>query len=528
SVLQGRYRIERRLGEGGMGEVYLGTHLKLQKSVAIKAMLHVSDGNLARQFEMEAQLLAALDHPNLARVTDSFEEAGVSYLVMEYIDGRTLEEVCSTSAQPLSEAQVLRWAADLLAVLAYLHTRQPPVIVRDLKPDNVMLATDNRLRLIDFGLATRLRPGSGTSGLVHGMGTEGYAPLEQYGEGMTDQRSDLYALGATLLYLLTRQVPPAAHLRVSQRRRLPDPRSVNPTVSGRTWEALQALLQINPDDRPIDAMDAARRLGLDGDTPAPPAAAPVAPPDRLLKPPPHSSIPAPPAYDDLKPGAPPRVRPRPRPNAAALPPPPQYDPRFSRGIPSPSLESRAADLTMREITLIALDVDGLSELLAKEESPMEAVRRLEEYRARVRDRATESHLGRLEFLGTRGLVLADQRDVPSPIEACVAAARGMVVDVVTWLGQLTLPRRGHLTLGVAIFSEPVLAPTTLESVEDPALELTGRTVRMLLATALEAGQPLVCNDRVAAWGIPTARVLRTVLVAGRKQPVEIWRVPVSV
>ncbi len=265
TVLEGRYQIDRKLGEGGMGQVYLVTHTRLKKQFALKALLRMSDdpreqNQYLEQFETEAQLVARLEHPSLAQVSDFFEENGVHYLVMEYIDGKTLSKVVELAPRPLSQRRVLQWGLELLDVLEYLHNVDPPVIVRDLKPDNIMLANNGGgLKLIDFGIAKQLQAGKQTREIVKGMGTAEYAPLEQYGQGSTDQRSDLYALGATLYFLLTDSPPPPAWRRASEGTPIPDPRTLNPTVTDGMWEALQAMMALSREDRPANA-EAVRRM----------------------------------------------------------------------------------------------------------------------------------------------------------------------------------------------------------------------------------------------------------------------------
>lgn len=261
-ILQRRYQIERLLASGGMGNVYLATHTRLHKQLAVKELLRVT-GTLERQrqfeeqFNQEAQLLGGLDHRNLASVSDYFEENGNHYLVMEFVDGRTLFEVVRLAPRPIAERRVLIWAYELLDVLDYLHTQAPPVIVRDLKPENIMLSSSDRhLRLIDFGIAKRLDPAKGTQPIVKGMGTEAYAPLEQYGGASTDARSDLYSLGGTLYFLLSGLEPVPAWKRGGQKVELPDIRRVNDTISDSTWSAILKLMALHPDNRPRSAKEA--------------------------------------------------------------------------------------------------------------------------------------------------------------------------------------------------------------------------------------------------------------------------------
>ncbi len=268
TLLQKRYEITKLIARGGMGNVYLAMHTRLRKAVAIKELLRVTDTldkqrQFEEQFHREAQLLGGLDHRNLASVSDYFEERGNHYLVMDYVEGRTLQEVVALAPRPIAERRVLVWAAELLDVLDYLHTRTPPVIVRDLKPDNVILSSvDRHLRLIDFGIAKTLDPAMGTQPIVKGMGTEAYAPLEQYGGATTDARSDLYSLGGTLYFLLSRREPVPAWKRGSKGESLVDLRSLNDTVSDRTWQVILALMELHPDRRPRSAREVQQALGL--------------------------------------------------------------------------------------------------------------------------------------------------------------------------------------------------------------------------------------------------------------------------
>ena len=266
TLLQRRYSIEKLLASGGMGNVYLATHVRLQKRVAIKELLKVTDTLekqrlFEEQFNREAQLLGGLDHRNLASVSDYFEEGGHHYLVMEYVQGRTLAQVVELAPRPISQKRVLIWATELLDALDYLHTQAPPVIVRDLKPDNIMLSsTDRHLRIIDFGIAKLLEPNKGTQPIVKGMGTEAYAPLEQYGGAPTDARSDIYSLGGTLYFLLSGQEPTPAWKRGSKGANLPDLRQFNDSVSEKTWMAIQNFMALHPNHRPSNVSEAKARL----------------------------------------------------------------------------------------------------------------------------------------------------------------------------------------------------------------------------------------------------------------------------
>lgn len=254
--LRGRYEIWEILNEGGMSVVYLAMDVALKTRVAVKELKEhfLSPEDLqsaSRQFMQEAQILAGLEHAGLPRVVDFFEEAGRHYLIMDYIQGKTLERVLRESNQPFEEEQAIDFAIRILGILNYLHTRQPAVIFRDLKPSNIMLRNDGVLKLIDFGISKRHDLQMGTHTIIKGSGTPGYAPPEQYtseGPG-TDARSDLYALGATLYNMLTKTTPPQATDRWMGTTSLVPPRQRNPRVSPALDRAVVKMLELRPEKR---------------------------------------------------------------------------------------------------------------------------------------------------------------------------------------------------------------------------------------------------------------------------------------
>jgi tRNA A-37 threonylcarbamoyl transferase component Bud32 len=211
-MLKQRYRILRRLGEGGMGAVYQAEDLLLHDKRAVKEMRRSGLSSeflrdAARAFRQEAALLERLNHPQVPHRHDFFEEAGRLYLVMDFIVGETLEARLDQAAEhKLPLEQVLDIGIKLCTVLSYLHTCKPPIIFRDLKPGNVMLTPEEKLYLIDFGAARLFKPGQTRDTVL--LGSHGYAAPEQYGRAQTTASTDIYGLGATLHQMLSGNDPP--------------------------------------------------------------------------------------------------------------------------------------------------------------------------------------------------------------------------------------------------------------------------------------------------------------------------------
>src|SRR6266481_218368 len=237
TILQGRYRIIRQLGQGGMGAVYEALDQRLDTTVALKETLFTEE-KLRKQFEREARLLARLHHPALPRVSDHFSEGDGQFLVMQFISGDDLGEMMARKNGPFPPHQVLSWADQLLDALDYMHTQDPQIVHRDIKPQNLKLTGRGQIVLLDFGLAkgqvhelSRVT----TSASIFGY-TPNYAPLEQVQGLGTDPRSDLYALAATLYHLVTGVKPPDALTRAAaivngQADPLQPANEVNPVVS---------------------------------------------------------------------------------------------------------------------------------------------------------------------------------------------------------------------------------------------------------------------------------------------------------
>ena len=201
SLIDGKYEILKEIGRGGMSVVYLASDIRLNKQWAVKEIRKTGDGDgvITKSLLSEAELMKKLDHPALPRIVDMIDGDDSILVVMDYIEGVSLDKVIRGSG-PRPEETVLKWGRELCDVLLYLHSRRPPVIYRDMKPANIMLRPDGTLRIIDFGIA-REYSWSGDND-TRPLGTKGYAPPEQ-SLGRTDPRSDIYSLGMTLHHLLT-------------------------------------------------------------------------------------------------------------------------------------------------------------------------------------------------------------------------------------------------------------------------------------------------------------------------------------
>jgi eukaryotic-like serine/threonine-protein kinase len=279
NVIRERYSVETLIGQGGMGAVYRVADLRLPgrlcalKVIRTQPLLTVEAAAATRhQFLAEASILARLDHPNLPKVSDYFSLEEFDCLVMDYVPGYDLQQCIQEARRQdhfLPEPDILAWTAQLCDVLSYLHEQTPPVIHGDIKPANIKLTHDGRIKLVDFGLVRsgdpadpRTLTGSG----LRGLGSLAYAALELYAgnSARIDRRTDLYSLGATLYHLATNQAPASAHDRFLEPAALLPPRQINPALSPAFEQAILAAMQPHPNDRPSSVAAWARHLeGLD-------------------------------------------------------------------------------------------------------------------------------------------------------------------------------------------------------------------------------------------------------------------------
>ena len=241
-----RYRILTQIGKGGMSTVYLALDSSLNKQWAVKEIRNVSDpvqrDLVIKSLTVEANMIKRLDHPAIPRIVDLIEEKGSLFVVMDFVEGQTLSSLLKKEG-PQKEDDVVDWGIQLCDVLDYLHRRKPPVVFRDMKPSNVMLTPDGAVKLIDFGIALQI--GKGERPLIgdnRQLGTPGFGAPEQFSEtGTVDQRTDIYALGATLFYLLTGSHP--------RKNGIVPIRQIRPELSEGLERVIEKATRQNPDER---------------------------------------------------------------------------------------------------------------------------------------------------------------------------------------------------------------------------------------------------------------------------------------
>ena len=246
SLIDGKYRILNRCGQGGMSVVYMAVNERANKTWAVKEVR--KDG--CHNFEVvkqglmaEIDMLKRLKHPHLPSIVDVLDGEGSLLIVMDFIEGRTLGDILAEYG-PRPQKDVIAWARQLCSVLGYLHARKPPVIYRDMKPSNVMLKPDGNIMLFDFGTAREYKAPGIRDNDTTCLGTRGYAAPEQYGgKGQTDARTDIYCLGATLYHLLTGHNPGEPPYRMCPLRQW------NPGLSAGLEAIIAKCVQENPGDR---------------------------------------------------------------------------------------------------------------------------------------------------------------------------------------------------------------------------------------------------------------------------------------
>lgn len=244
-VIDGKYEILKLIGAGGMSKVYLAMDKRLNKQWAVKEITkRARDMNnevVIQSAIAEANMIKKLDHPALPRIVDIIENGDMIFVIMDYIEGETLGDVLRAEG-PQPQELVIEWALQLCEVLDYLHTRNPAIIYRDMKPDNIMLKPDGNIKLIDFGIAREYKEHKSSDTI--GLGTRGYAAPEQFGgQAQTDARTDIYCLGMTLHHLLTGKNPSEPPYETYPIRHW------NPQLSTGLEVIVQKCINLNPEDR---------------------------------------------------------------------------------------------------------------------------------------------------------------------------------------------------------------------------------------------------------------------------------------
>ncbi len=254
TLLNERYQIVKRIGGGGMGSVYQAEDRNLaNRKVAVKEMVEMFADESARtkaieDFKRESELLAGLEHISIPTIYDYFFDAGRGryYLVMKFIDGGDLAARQRAMGGKVDELTVTKWAMDVCDVLDYIHSQNPPIIYRDLKPANLMIDTrSNRVMLVDFGIARFVAP---TQKGVTAIGTMGYAPPELFA-GNVEARSDIYSLGATIFHLLTGHDPQDNPLLIFDFAKNPKPRQINPAITPQMEDLICRAVEHKPENR---------------------------------------------------------------------------------------------------------------------------------------------------------------------------------------------------------------------------------------------------------------------------------------
>lgn len=247
-IIDGKYEILTLIGKGGMSKVYLARDQRLNKQWAVKEIQKSArdenDEAVSQSAIAEANMIKSLDHPYIVRITDIIDQEKVIYIVEDFVEGQTLGEILAKEG-PQPQERVIKWAIQLCEALEYLHTREHPIIYRDMKPANVMLRTEgdnwenDKIKIIDFGIARTYKEDNIED--TKSLGTRGYAAPEQFGgQGQTDARTDIYCLGKTLYHLLTGKFPYDNM----------DPiRAWNPMLDPGLENIIEKCIQTKPEDR---------------------------------------------------------------------------------------------------------------------------------------------------------------------------------------------------------------------------------------------------------------------------------------
>jgi len=259
TVLRNIYFINRPVSTSHVSRIYRGKNIQTQKDIIIKELLSdnlnvVEKQQIIEQFQFEAELLLRLKHINLPDIDDTFDADGKKYLIMEYIKGTKLSGIISNIEGYLNEALIIKWALELCDVIEYLHTRKPQAIIfRGLCPENIILSEQGHLKLIDFGISKLFDPKSRTLAIAKTAKMH-YSPMEQY-VAQTDEKSDIYSLGATLYFLVTKTPPPDSVDRIFQSMKVPSCRELNHNISAELENIILRAMELDARKRYDNIME---------------------------------------------------------------------------------------------------------------------------------------------------------------------------------------------------------------------------------------------------------------------------------
>jgi serine/threonine protein kinase len=259
TILENRYRIDGLLAHGGMGAIYRAFDTNLNIPVAIKENFFQTPERAA-QFKQEALILARLRHSALPSVIHHFTSQGRQYLVMDYIEGEDLWAIITRRGEPLAEREALDYMVQVCQAVSYLHRQRPPIIHRDIKPQNIKITPDGRAVLVDFGIAKQLTGRGDQTKAGAQAATTGFSPPEQYSGAGTTTASDIYSLGATLYAILTKKSPPISLSLMAGNSKFETPKLLNPKLSVLTSKAVMQAMQVTPELRPKSVSEWQRQL----------------------------------------------------------------------------------------------------------------------------------------------------------------------------------------------------------------------------------------------------------------------------
>lgn len=249
TILENRYRIDGLMAQGGMGALYKAFDTNLNNPVAIKEN-NLKSAEHIEQFKQEALILARLRHAGLPKVIQHFRVGGQQYLVMDFIEGQNLWEIVTERGEPLPVSQALDYMSQVCQAVSYLHSQLPPVIHRDIKPQNIKVTPAGRAVLVDFGIAKEILGDLHQTHAGARRVSSGFSPPEQYTGVGTTPASDVYALGATLYAILTAKKPPRSTNLIDGEANFDPPNLLNPSLNPQVTQTIMHAMQLKPEDRP--------------------------------------------------------------------------------------------------------------------------------------------------------------------------------------------------------------------------------------------------------------------------------------